>query len=238
MVAHMCSLCFITSHSLQPSSQMHIYDSTSYLASEQHLTTPSFFNYFPPLASMKQHFPAFLLLWRLLSFPGSSSFIWPSNAVAFRSSVLLSSLPKQSHLCPWLQLWPICRWLTHLRIQLKPFIWTPDLCINYLCAISSKVTQVYLKFNMCKTESHNLLPVLSIPVNFISPIQSTTKCYNITISQLYLTYYHPLSSFWVSAIASYLICHTQLFSTCLSENSWKGNLKPLSLWIKFLLTLG
>lgn len=154
---------------------MHIYDSTSYLASEQHLTTPSFFNYFPPLASMKQHFPAFLLLWWLLSSPGSSSFIWPSNAVAFRSSVLLSSLPKQSHLCPWLQLWPICRWLTHLRIQLKPFIWTPDLCINYLCAISSKVTQVYLKFNMCKTESHNLLPVLSIPVNFISPIQSTTK---------------------------------------------------------------
>lgn len=45
-------------------------------------------------------------------------------------------------------------------------------------------TQVYLKFNMCKTESHNLLPVLSIPVNFISPIQSTTKCCNITISQL------------------------------------------------------
>lgn len=43
-----------------------------------------------------------------------------------------------------------------------------------------------------------------------------------------ITHYHHF--FWVSAIAFYLIYHIQLFSRWLSENSWKGNLKPLSLW--------
>ena len=46
--------------------QMYIYDSTSYLVSEPHLTTLTFLKYFPPWASMKQHFSAFLLLWPLL----------------------------------------------------------------------------------------------------------------------------------------------------------------------------
>lgn len=45
------------------------------------------------------------------------------------------------------------------------------------------------------------------------------------------TIYHPYHHFfWVSAIAFYLIYHIKLFSRWLSENSWKGNLKPLSLW--------
>lgn len=38
----------LTAHTFQPSSQMCIYDSASYLVSEQHLTTLSFLKSFPP----------------------------------------------------------------------------------------------------------------------------------------------------------------------------------------------
>ena len=129
-------------------------------------------------------------------------------------------------LCPWLQLWPICRWLTHLQIQPKPFTRTPGLCINFVCAISSWVAQMYLRLNMCKTEPHNLLSKpdlllkLSIPVNSGSSPksnQSPSATILLTFNSILPTITHYNHFSWVSAITSYVIYHIQPFSRWLPE---------------------